>query len=281
VLVGILLAALSAVAYGLADYSGGRASRSVASTVVTLIGQAISLVLVVIGVLLIGTPMASAHDMLWGAAGGVAGGFALIAFYRALSFGTMTVVAPTTAIVSAVLPVIVGLVLGERPSVTALVGIVAACLAVALVSGAIGTRHQHTHASTVALAVFAGVGFGFIFIALARTADDSGLWPLVSARLASVPVVAVVVLVTRPGRGALGAVIWLVVASGVLDMGANLLYLEASHRGLLSIVAVISAMYPVSTVCLAFALDHERVSRSQAAGLACAATGLALVSLGS
>jgi drug/metabolite transporter (DMT)-like permease len=105
-------------------------------------------VLVVIGVLLIGTPMASAHDMLWGAAGGVAGGFALIAFYRALSFGTMTVVAPTTAIVSAVLPVIVGLVLGERPSVTALVGIVAACLAVALVSGAIGTRHQHTHAST-------------------------------------------------------------------------------------------------------------------------------------
>jgi drug/metabolite transporter (DMT)-like permease len=91
----------------------------------------------------------------------------------------------------------------------------------------------------------------------------------------------VVVLVTRPGRGALGAVIWLVVASGVLDMGANLLYLEASHRGLLSIVAVISAMYPVSTVCLAFALDHERVSRSQAAGLACAATALALVSLGS
>ena len=127
----------------------------------------------------------------------------------------------------------------------------------------------------------AGIGFGFIFIAFARTADDSGLWPLVAARLASVPVVAMVVLVTRPGRGALRTVIWLVVASGVLDMAANLLYLEASHRGLLSIVAVISAMYPVSTVCLAFGLDHERVSKSQAAGLACAVTALALVSLGS
>ena len=80
--------------------------------------------------------------------------------------------------------------------------------------------------------------------------------------LASVPVVAIVVLLTRPGRGALRAVIWLVVASGVLDMAANLFYLEASHRGLLSIVAVISAMYPVSTVCLAFGLDHERVSAS-------------------
>jgi len=279
--VGILLAALSAVAYGLADYSGGRASRSVASTVVTLIGQAISLVLVVIGVVLIGTPMASAHDLWWGAAGGVAGAFALIGFYRALSLGSMTVVAPTTAVVSAVLPVVVGLALGERPSAIALIGIVAACLAVALVSGAIGTRHQHTAPSTVALAALAGIGFGFIFIAFARTANDSGLWPLVTARIASVPVVAIVVLLTKPGRGALGAVIWLVVASGVLDMGANLLYLEASHRGLLSIVAVISAMYPVSTVCLAFALDHERVSKSQAAGLACAVTALALVSLGS
>ncbi len=193
----------------------------------------------------------------------------------------MTVVAPTTAIVSAVFPVIVGLWLGERPSGTALGGIVVACLAVALVSGVIGTRHQHTGAATIVLAALAGVGFGFIFVAFARTANDSGMWPLVAARAASLPVVAVVVGITRPGRGAFRAVIWIVIASGVLDMAANLFYLEASHRGLLSVVAVISSMYPVSTVCLAFGLDHERVSRTQAAGLVCAATALALVSLGS
>jgi drug/metabolite transporter (DMT)-like permease len=279
--VAILLAALCAVTYGLADYSGGRASRSVASTIVTLLGQATSLVLVVIGLAVIGTPMASGHDLWWGAAGGAAGGLALIAFYQALSRGAMTVVAPTTAVISAVLPVIVGLALGERPSGTAVVGIVVACLAVALVSGAIGTRHQETKFSTVVMAAAAGVGFGFIFVAFARTADDSGLWPLVSARAASIPVVAIVVGATRPGRGALRSVIWLVVASGVLDMAANMFYLEASHRGLLSIVAVISSMYPVSTVCLAFGLDHERVSKTQAVGLACAATALALVSLGS
>jgi drug/metabolite transporter (DMT)-like permease len=133
----------------------------------------------------------------------------------------------------------------------------------------------------VLLAVAAGLGFGFIFIAFARTADDSGLWPLVAARVSSLPVVALIVAVTRPGRGAIRPVVWLIVASGVLDMAANLFYLEASHRGLLSIVAVISAMYPVTTVCLAFGLDHERVSRTQAVGLACAATALALVSLGS
>ena len=276
-----MLAALCAVTYGVADYCGGRASRSVASTVVTLLGQATSLVLVVAGVILIGTPLASAHDLWWGAAGGAAGGLALICFYRALSHGAMTVVAPTTAVVSAVLPVVVGVVQGERPSGAALVGIVLACLAVALVGGAIGTRHGHTSLTTVMLAVVAGVGFGFIFVAFARTADDSGLWPLVAARAASVPVVAVVIGVTRPGRGAIRAVVWLVGASGVLDMAANLFYLEASHRGLLSIVAVISSMYPVSTVCLAFGLDHERVSKSQAVGLACAATALALVSLGS
>jgi drug/metabolite transporter (DMT)-like permease len=278
--VAILLAALCAVNYGLADYCGGRASRSVASTVVTLLGQATSLVLVIIGVVIVGTPIASAHDLWWGAAGGAAGGLALISFYRALSRGAMTVVAPTTAIVSAVLPVMVGLWLGERPSAIAVVGIVIACLAVGLVSGAIGTRHQETAASTVVLAAVAGAGFGFIFIAFARTADDSGLWPLVSARAASLPLVAIIVGATRPGRGALRAVIWLVLASGVLDMTANLFFLEASHRGLLSIVSVISSMYPVTTVCLAFGLDHERVSKTQAVGLAFAATALALVSLG-
>jgi drug/metabolite transporter (DMT)-like permease len=193
----------------------------------------------------------------------------------------MTVVAPTTAVVSAVLPVLVGLGLGERPSATALIGIVAACLAVALVSGAIGTRHQETRFSTVVLAAAAGIGFGFIFVAFARTADDSGMWPLVAARAASLPVIAMIVGATRPGRGALRTVIWLVLASGILDMAANLFYLEASHRGLLSIVAVVSSMYPVSTVVLAFGLDHERVSKTQAAGLACAVTALALVSLGS
>ena len=277
----IVLAALCAVTYGLADYCGGRASRSVASTIVTLLGQTTSLVLVVVGVVLIGTPIASAHDLWWGAAGGAAGGLALIAFYQALSRGAMTVVAPTTAVISAALPVIVGLGLGERPSGTAVVGIVVACLAVALVSGAIGTRHHETKFSTVVLAAVAGIGFGFIFVAFARTAHDSGLWPLVSARAASLPVVAVVVGATRPVRAGLRPVIWLVLASGVLDMAANMFYLEASHRGLLSIVAVISSMYPVSTVCLAFGLDHERVSKTQAAGLALAATALALVSLGS
>jgi drug/metabolite transporter (DMT)-like permease len=279
--VAILLAALCAATYGVADYCGGRAARSLASTIVTLIGQTTSLVLVVGGVIVLGTPLASAHDLWWGAAGGAAGGIALIAFYTALSRGAMTVVAPTTAIVSAVFPVIVGLWLGERPSGTALAGIVVACLAVALVSGVIGSRHQHTQVATIVLAALAGVGFGFIFIAFARTADDSGMWPLVAARAASLPVIAVVVGATRPGRGALKKVIWIVIASGVLDMAANLFYLEASHRGLLSIVAVISSMYPVSTVCLAFGLDHERVSRTQAAGLVCAATALALVSLGS
>jgi drug/metabolite transporter (DMT)-like permease len=253
----------------------------VASTIVTFLGQATSLVLVLSGVLLLGTPLASTHDLVWAAIGGGAGGLALIGFYHALSRGAMAVVAPTTAIVSAVFPVIVGLGQGERPSVAALAGIAIACLAVGLVSGAIGTRHQHTEATTVLLAALAGIGFGFIFIAFARTADDSGMWPLVAARLASLPAIGSVVAITRPGRSGLNAVWWIVIASGVLDMAANLFYLEASHRGLLSIVAVISSMYPVSTVCLAFGLDHERVSRTQAAGLACAATALALVSLGS
>ena len=134
--------------------------------------------------------------------GGAAGALALIAFYRALSRGAMAVVAPTTAVVSAVLP-------GRRRSGPrraaerhgARSASSSPVLAVALVSGAIGTRHQHTRLATIVLAGRRrGIGFGFIFIAFARTADDSGMWPLVVARAASLPVVALVVGATRPGR---------------------------------------------------------------------------------
>ena len=158
-----------------------------------------------------------------------------------------------------------------------------ACLAVGSWSAVPSAHDIDTRRwEIIFLAIAAGVGFGFIFVAFARTADDSGLWPLLAARVAS----DTCRWGDRSGNETRCAarcvrVIWLIIASGVLDMAANIFYIEASHRGLLTIVSVIASMYPVTTVCLAFGLDHERVSKSQAAGLAFAATALALVSLGS
>jgi drug/metabolite transporter (DMT)-like permease len=278
--VPILLALCTAISYGVADYCGGRSSRSVPSSLVTLIGQSLSLVLVLCGLALMGTPRADAASLTWGAVGGAVGGAALVLFYFALANGAATVVAPITAVTSAVVPVAWSLLDGERPALLAYLGIAIALMAVALVSGALGSPNAATSRLVMACSVVAGAGFGVIFYAFSRAAEDSGLWPLLSARATSVPVVAAVVIVTRPTlRVAAAEVRWLVPLSGVLDMTANLTYLYAS-RGTdqLSSVAVVASLYPVSTVVLAMMIDRERVSRSQLVGMGLAGLALALVS---
>ena len=130
----ILLALVSAAVYGIADYAGGRASRVFASALVTLVGQVVSLVLVVALVLLIGTPEPSGGTFAWGVVGGAAGAVGLVSLYHAFAHGAITVVAPLSAVVGAVLPVIVGLAEGERPEVMAYVGIAVALVAVAIAS---------------------------------------------------------------------------------------------------------------------------------------------------
>ena len=290
----ILLAFACAVVYGVADYCGGRASRSATSTAVSLVGQATSLVLVLAVVFVMGTAVPSWHDWAWGGAAGVATAVALGAFYHALSHGAMTVVAPITAVTSAAIPVAVGLVSGERPGALALVGMALAVVAVSLVSGAVGERHTATPPVTLMLAFVAGAGFAVIFVTLDRTSHDSGMWPLVSARIVSVALVGAFVLaVCRRSRAARDGSepraretvgpsisVWrLAMLAGALDMTANVFYVLAVRRGLLSVVVVVAAMYPVSTVCLAFGLDRERVSRSQALGMGLAVGALVLISL--
>ena len=276
----ILLALTSAAVYGVADYCGGRASRVYASAVVTLVGQAVSMVLIVAAVLLVGTPFPRDSTMAWGMAGGAAGAIGLVSLYHAFANGAMTVVAPLSAVVGAVLPVVVGLVDGERPEPVAYVGIVLAVGAVALVSGAIGERDRPTPAPIIGFALLAGTGFGMLFVALDRTDPDSGLWPLVGVRAASVPILLVICLVIRARPGRHRGPLLLAVLAGFLDMFANLTYLEAVRGGLLSVVAVVSSLYPASTVLLAFALDRERVNRWQGVGMGVAVVALVLVTLG-
>lgn len=284
----ILLALASAVVYGVADWCGGRATRSRPAVQVALLGQGVSSVLIVVAVAVMGTPFPPAADLWWGALGGGLGAAGLGTFYYALANGEMTVVAPITAVVSAVLPVGVGLATGERPKAIAYVGIAVAVAAVALVSGAVGEHHHTTPRRILVLAGVAGLGFGSLFVAVDRTSEASGLWPLVGARLTSVPLLALVVAIARIGvhdarlrrtRGGPRAS-GLPVAAGVLDMAANVLFLAATRGGLLSIVAVVGSLYPASTVVLAATFDHERIRRAQGVGMVCAACALVLVSLG-
>lgn len=275
----ILLALCSAVVYGVGDYCGGRASRTQASIAVAALGQMVSLVLVGAAVLVMGTPAPSLVTWGWSAAAGVIGALGIVGLYHGFAHGDVSVVAPTSAVVGAVVPVVAGLAMGERPSGLALLGIVIAVTAVALVSGAIGTHQHNTPPRIVLLAVGVGGCFGLLFVFLERTDHASGMWPLVVARFASVPLLFAIGGVARVRVQRDRSSLQFAVVAGVFDMGANVLYLLASRGGLLSIVAVVSSLYPASTVALAFGLDKERVTKWQAIGLAAAALALVLVSL--
>lgn len=295
----LLLGLGAAVVYGSADFLGGLASRRSPVLAVVAVSQLAGLgVLLALIWFLPGTP--SAVALAWGAASGVAGGGGVALLYRGLSLGRMGVIAPTTAVGAAAVPVLFGLATGERPSALALMGVVVALAAIVLVSltpapdhagtpeavapgvGVAAPSAQPTARLPAGLpeAVAAGLAFGAFFILLAEAGDDAGLWPLIGARASSLGLVVAGALLTgralRPARGTLG----LVVGSGVLDMLANALYLLATFSGLLSLVAVLTSLYPASTVVLARVALRERLAPVQIFGLTCAAGGVTLIGLG-
>ncbi|MEV0230508.1 DMT family transporter [Nonomuraea sp. NPDC050786] len=273
----VILATACAVVYGTADFFGGLATRrsQVLSVVVLSQLAGLGLILVLLP-LLPGAP--SAPALAWGLAAGLSGAAGLVLFYRALATGVMSVVAPTTAVTSAALPVVFGLATGERPAFWALVGVVLALGAVLLVSQDRSAERRGSLAS-VLTALAAGAGFGGFFILLAMAPDEAGLWPLVGARLSSVTAVALLALATRralkPGPGSLH----ITVAAGVLDMAANVLYLLAQQDGLLSLVAVLVSLYPASTLLLARQVLGERLQAIQVAGVTCALGAVALIAV--
>lgn len=273
----VILATACAVVYGTADFFGGLATRRSRVFSVVALSQLAGLVLI-LALLPLLPGRLSEGAMLWGLGAGVAGATGLVLFYRALATGVMSVVAPTTAVTSAALPVMYGLATGERPEPMALVGVVLALGSVLLVSQG-GSAGKSGSAGSVLTALAAGAGFGGFFILLALAPDEGGLWPLVGARLSSVALVVLLAVATRrtlkPGGGSLH----IIVAAGVLDMLANVLYLLAKQEGLLSLVAVLVSLYPASTLLLARRVLGERLHAIQVAGVACALGAVALIAV--
>ena len=277
----MVLALGSALVYGVSDYVGGRVSRRSAPVVVALIAEVSLFMVMLVAVPLVETTTPSDAAVWWGVAGGVAGSSGVLGLYVALSRGNMTVVAPITGVVAAALPVLVGVMLGERPGGLAATGIIAALVAVVLIGGIVGA--SHVDASTVLLATVVGAAFGMLFVAYSRTGDDAGMWPLLTARFGATPMLIVAfVVMRRSGRSVRWERSAVVPGTmiGLLIGLANGLYLLAARRGMLSVVAVLVALYPASTVALASLLDGERPSRSQLAGMGLAVAAVTMITLG-
>jgi drug/metabolite transporter (DMT)-like permease len=281
VTLAIFLALMSAVCYGTADFAAGLASRRVDARVITGAAQILGLLAAGVAVLLYSGAGPRGPALAWGAASGVGSTLGTFALYQGLSVARMSVVATLSGVVTAVIPVIVGLALGNQLTTGAGIGIVIAIPAIGLVSWQPDGSGRREARVGLAYGLLAGVGFAILFVALDQAGTRSGAWPLVPGQLVSVVLIAPFARrglrgVGRPSRTAA----LLTLGAGVLSGAANLLFLAATGYGQLAIVAVLGALYPAVTVVLARAFLAERWTASQAAGLGIAAAAIALVTIG-
>jgi len=280
----IVLAVLSALLYGWSDYMGGRATRHMSVLRVTLYIELLMTVSYVALVVLDPAPFLL-RDAIWGAIAGVGGVGGVAAFYLALSMGSISVASPVAGVLSAVVPVIVGIAMGERPSTVAMVGIAFALSSVVLVSGALSSRRAEVAMPRpqLLLVVVSGCLFGLWYIALDVAGADSGWWPLLASRTLTLPALIATAVVLRhrlrADRVTPIARRW-TVGAWITILIANLAYLVAVRSGLLSIVAVIASMYPASTIGLAIFIDREQLSKTQWLGVGVAGFALVLVGIG-
>lgn len=276
-----VLALAGALIVGGSDFAGGLAARSVPVLRVTAWIQGVSLASVGIAVWFVDAPDVTSTDVVAGVVAGVTGLFSFVALYAAFARGQISLLAPTAAILSGVIPTLVGLARGESVVVLNVVGIVAALVAIALVTQERRTPDtpDHTPPAAFGLAFLAGAGFAVFFLALAETSPDAGLWPLVVARLVSVPVVTALALASTGGLAVVGGPRRLVVWAGLGEAVANTFALWAYQRGPLSVAAVLGAMFPVSTVVLAGLVLHERLRTVQWVGVALALAAVPLVAV--
>lgn len=277
----VLLALVSAGAYGVSDFLGGLFSRRVSVWPVAVIGQSSSTVCASALAVVLGGSVDTA-DWWWGAAAGIGGGLGTAFLYRGFATGKMSVVAPISALGSAVVPVGVGLVTGDRPSALAWLGIAFAMPAIYLISrmddNAVDVPEDHGGA--VLDGVVAGLGFGSMFAMLGQVGEDAGMYPLALTQLASVGSIILAATVLRQSWRPQRDESWKALVMGPLGTAATGAFLYATHTGLLSIVSVIAALYPALTVVLAASVLREHIHRVQAVGLVLAAIAVSLVASG-
>jgi drug/metabolite transporter (DMT)-like permease len=280
---GVLLALGSALAYGLSDFLGGLLSRRTSAWAVALVAQSSSALCTLLAALFIGGSPHTA-DFAWALLAGIGSGTGACFLYRGFAAGRMSVVGPVSAVGAALLPVVVGALMGERPAPVVWLGVVAALPGIWLVSSTpqdpLAPAEGRPVAGGLVDGVLAGIGFGVLFAALGQVPDSAGWWPLSLSQAVSVPSVLVLATVLGADWVPRGRTVRLAGFCGPLGATATGAFLLASQHGYLTVAAVVSSLYPASTVLLAAVLLHERIHRAQGVGLALCAVAVVCVAGG-
>ncbi len=282
-----LLGLLGGTIYGASDFFGGLAAGRMRAEKVTAITSLAGLLMLCVTALFFGATFGPGA-IGWGALAGVAGAFSLALLYGCLAIGPMSILAPIMALVSAVIPITIAFVRGERLSALGYLGLVVGLVAVVLICFVPGGRVVRPSVRAILMAIGAGVGVGLYLFLIDLSPPDSGLAPLIVVFAVSTAIMSIAVLVRRlvagPAPAPLPAPWWksgftLAILAGITDTAASMLFLAALRLGDLSVVSVLNALSPAGTILLAAVVLKERVAAVQWSGLAIALIAAALLAL--
>jgi drug/metabolite transporter (DMT)-like permease len=268
---------LSALSWGAGDFGGGLAGRRGPVPGIVLLTQTTGMVVALGLFVLRGEAVPGLPDVGWSVATGIAGVVGISALYAGLAAGRMSIVAPVTGVLAAVIPVGVGIVLEGSPGTEVLVGIGIALAAVVLVSR---VSDEGSGRSGLQYALVAGVGLGLFNVLIAQVTPGLVFGPLAILRATQAALIIAFIVVARPAWRLPGSLVPAVLLIGLLDMGGNAFFIAARQSGELAVAATLSSLYPVTTTILAAVILRERIGRAHAVGIVAAGIAVALIAAG-
>jgi drug/metabolite transporter (DMT)-like permease len=280
-MLGIGLALAASLAWGVGDFIGGSKARVLSVLSVLVCSQVVGFLWIAGVAIVAQEPAPGSREMAFAALSAVAGTLGLACFFRAIAIGKMSLVVPIAAM-AAVVPVIVGIATGDRPSALQLAGMLVAMTGAVLASrepdreGSGGPRL----AAGVLLAALSAFAWGWFFLAIDVASDGGAVWASLVNRTTSLVILLAAAIILRPRLREARPHVPALAVSGTLDVSANLLFAAASTKGLVSLVSVAGSLYPVVTVVLARVVLKERVNRIQDAGVIAALGGVVLIAAG-
>lgn len=281
-MLSILFGLSAALGWGAGDFTGGLASRKTGAYRAVLYSEIIGIFVLFFAIMVFGEPLPNGRVWMFAMLAGTLGTIGLIFLYRSMTIGLMSIAAPVSALLAAVLPVFVGIFREGLPKWTIILGFCFALYAVWMISqGKDGITDILAHLADLKLPLLAGLGFGSYFV-LMNEATNSGatIWPMVASRSGGLILIVVYMLVTRTSWKVEDPSAWPIIAlNGILDISGNVFFILASQTGRLDVSAVLSSLFPGATVLLAWIFLKERLSRNQWIGIFAALLAIVLLTL--
>lgn len=280
-MLSILFGLGSALSWGAGDFTGGLAARKSGAYRTVFYGEVIGVVALIIAVMILSEPLPNLRVWLISMLAGVLGSIGLLLLYHSMTLGLMSIAAPVSALLAAVLPVVVGIFMEGLPKFLTIIGFGFALLAVWMVSqNADSTANIFTHLADLKLPLLAGIGFGLYFVFMHEATNTGAIvWPMVASRSGGMLLITIYMLITRASWKIELSALPIISLNGLLDLGGNAFFILAGQAGRLDVAAVMSSLFPGATVVLAWIFLKERLTRNQWIGILSALTAIILMTI--